>query len=291
VPEAQVRVIGTLIGGGFGGKEDIMGQIHAALLAKLTGRPVKILYSRHESLLTHPKRHATTIRVKIGAWRDGCLVATEAELWGDTGAYASLGEKVLTRATTHAAGPYDVPNVKIDCYATYTNNPPAGAFRGFGVTQSCYAVESTLDELARELSLDPVELRRMNALRVGSTTNTGQVLRESVGLLECLDKVEKEVGKEAKLERPRGRKVRAWGLACAYKNTGLGGGARDLAGAEIEVYPDGHAEIRTSSAEIGQGLPGVLAAVTAEELGLPFESVSVLLSDTDLTPNGGPTTA
>ena len=291
VPEAQVRVIGTLIGGGFGGKEDIMGQIHAALLAKLTGRPVKILYSRHESLLTHPKRHATTIRVKIGARRDGCLVATEAELWGDTGAYASLGEKVLTRATTHAAGPYDVPNVKIDCYATYTNNPPAGAFRGFGVTQSCYAVESTLDELARELNLDPVELRRMNALRVGSTTNTGQVLRESVGLLECLDKVEKEIRKAAILGGPQGRKARAWGLACAYKNTGLGGGARDLAGAEIEVYPDGRAEIRTSSAEIGQGLPGVLAAVTAEELGLPFESVRVLLSDTDLTPNGGPTTA
>jgi xanthine dehydrogenase molybdenum-binding subunit len=148
-----------------------------------------------------------------------------------------------------------------------------------------------LDELARELSLDPVELRRMNALRVGSTTNTGQVLRESVGLLECLDRVEKEIRKEAKLGRPQGRKARAWGLACAYKNTGLGGGARDLAGAEVEVYPDGRAEIRTSSAEIGQGLPGVLAAVTAEELGLPFESVSVLLSDTDLTPNGGPTTA
>lgn len=291
VPIEQVRVIGTLIGGGFGGKEDIMGQIHAALLARLTGRPVKILYSRHESLITHPKRHATTIRVKIGAKRDGRLVATEAELWGDTGAYASLGEKVMTRATTHAAGPYEVPNVKIDCYATYTNNPPAGAFRGFGVTQSCYAVESALDELSRELSLDPIELRRMNALRVGSTTNTGQVLRESVGLLECLDKVEREIRQEEELGGTRGRKVRAWGLACAYKNTGLGGGAPDKAGAEIEVYADGRAEIRTSSAEIGQGLPGVLAAVTAEELGLPFESVSVLLSDTDLTPNGGPTTA
>lgn len=291
VPVEQVRVIGTLIGGGFGGKEDIMGQIHAALLARLTGRPVKILYSRHESLIAHPKRHATTIRVKIGAKRDGRLVATEAELWGDTGAYASLGEKVLTRATTHAAGPYDVPNVKIDCYATYTNNPPAGAFRGFGVTQSCYAVESALDELAHELNLDPIELRRINALRVGSTTNTGQVLRESVGLLECLDKVQQEIRRQEEPGGTRGSKVRAWGLACAYKNTGLGGGAPDKAGAEVQVYTDGRAEIRTSSAEIGQGLPGVLAAVTAEELGLPFERVSVLLSDTDLTPNGGPTTA
>jgi len=291
VPEDRVRIIGALIGGGFGGKEDIMGQIHVALLAKITGRPVKILYSRHESLITHPKRHATTIRVKIGAKRNGHIVATEAELWGDTGAYASLGEKVLTRATTHAAGPYDVPNVKIDCYATYTNNPPAGAFRGFGVTQSCFAVESTLDELARELDMDAIELRRVNALRVGSTTNTGQLLRESVGLLECLDKVEKEIGEPSEGSETFGRFKRAWGLACAYKNTGLGGGAPDKAGAEIEVYTDGHAEIRTSSAELGQGLPAVLAAVAAEELGLPYERVSVLLSDTDLTPNGGPTTA
>jgi len=294
VPEDQVRVVGTFIGGGFGGKEDIMGQIHAALLAKITGRPVKILYTRHESLLTHPKRHATTIRVKIGAKRDGRIVATEAELWGDTGAYASLGEKVLTRATTHAAGPYDVPNVKIDCYATYTNNPVAGAFRGFGVTQSCFAVESTMDELACELGMDPIELRRKNALRVGSTTSTGQVLRDSVGLLECLDKVEREIKSEpdaSAKHKDAARFKRAWGLACAYKNTGLGGGAPDKAGAEIEVYSDGRAEIRTSSAELGQGLPGVLAAITAEELGLPFAQVSVLLSDTDRTPNGGPTTA
>jgi xanthine dehydrogenase molybdenum-binding subunit len=132
----QVRVIGALIGGGFGGKEDIAGQIHAALLAQATGRPVKILYDRHESMLVHPKRHATQIRVRLGARPDGTLTACETELYGDTGAYASLGEKVMTRATTHSAGPYVVPHVKADCYAMYTNNPPAGAFRGFGVTQS-----------------------------------------------------------------------------------------------------------------------------------------------------------
>ena len=129
--EDEVRVIGTLIGGGFGGKEDIAGQIHAAMLAKATGWPVKILYDRHESMLVHPKRHATQIRVKLGAKNDGTLVAVETELYGDTGAYASLGEKVMTRATTHSAGPYVVPHVKADCYAMYTNNPPAGAFRGF----------------------------------------------------------------------------------------------------------------------------------------------------------------
>ena len=291
VPESQVRVIGTLIGGGFGGKEDIAGQIHVALLAKATGRPVKMLYDRHESMLFHPKRHATIVRVKMGAKRDGRLVAVQTELYGDTGAYASLGEKVLTRATTHSAGPYEVPHVKADCYATYTNNPPAGAFRGFGVTQSAFAIESTMDILAEELGIDRIELRRQNALRVGSVTNTGQLLRESVGLLQCLDLVAREMGGSSASVAVSPRKRRAWGLALGYKNTGLGGGAPDKAGAEVELFADGTAEVRTSSAEIGQGLVGVAAMACAEELGLPYDRVKVLLSDTDLTPDGGPTTA
>jgi xanthine dehydrogenase molybdenum-binding subunit len=188
----QVRVVGTLIGGAFGGKEDIAGQIHALLLAEKTGRPVKMLYTRQESLLVHPKRHATVIRVKTGATKDGRLTAVEAELYGDSGAYASLGDKVMTRATTHASGPYDVPHVKVDCYAMYTNNPPSGAFRGFGVTQSAFAVESNMDLVAEALSLDPVEFRRRNALDVGAVTCTGQVLRESVGLKACLDRWNKK---------------------------------------------------------------------------------------------------
>jgi xanthine dehydrogenase molybdenum-binding subunit len=190
LPQEKVRIIGTLIGGGFGGKEDIGGQIHAALLAQATGRPVKVLYDRQESLLVHPKRHATQIRVRLGARRDGTLVAAETELYGDTGAYASLGDKVMTRATTHSSGPYIIPHVKADCFAVYTDNPPAGAFRGFGVTQSAFAIESAMDELAEELKIDPVALRRLNALRVGTETNTGQLLRDSVGLSECIEKVE-----------------------------------------------------------------------------------------------------
>ncbi len=140
-PEERIRIVGQLMGGGFGGKEDIAGQIHAALLAIATKRPVKLLFDRHESMLVHPKRHATQIRVKMGAKKDGRLHAVETELYGDTGAYASLGDKVMTRATTHSAGPYEIPHVRADCYAMYTNNPPAGAFRGFGVTQSAFAVE------------------------------------------------------------------------------------------------------------------------------------------------------
>jgi xanthine dehydrogenase D subunit len=290
LPPEEVRVIGTLIGGGFGGKEDIMGQIHAALLAQATGRPVKILYDRAESMLAHPKRHATVIRIKTGAKKDGTLTAVQAELIGDAGAYASLSPKVLTRTTTHATGPYQVPHAKIDCYAMYTNNPPAGAFRGFGVPQSAFAVEQNMDILAHELGIDPFELRRKNAIRVGSTTATGQVLRESVGLLECLDWVENRV-RDLPPTPPAPHTQTAWGLAAAYKNTGLGGGADDTAGAEVEIYPDGTAEIRTGSADLGQGLTTVVAQCTAEELRLPFEQVRVLLSDTDLTPDGGPTTA
>ncbi|HBY99616.1 MAG TPA: aldehyde oxidoreductase [Chloroflexi bacterium] len=298
MPQEQVRIRGMMTGGGFGGKEDIAAQVHVALLAQVTGRPVKMLYDRHESLLFHPKRHATVIRVKMGAKQDGTLVAVDTELYGDTGAYASLGEKVMTRATTHSAGPYEVGHMKADCYAMYTNNPPAGAFRGFGVTQSAFAVESTMDQLAEALGMDPLALRQKNALRVGSVTNTGQELRESVGLLECLAKVEAEIRNVANGRNPyepdripETNKVRAWGVAAAYKNTGLGGGAPDKSAAEVEVFPDGTAEVRTSAAEIGQGLVGVLAIVVAEELGLPYEHVRVLLMDTDLTPDGGPTTA
>jgi xanthine dehydrogenase molybdenum-binding subunit len=307
----EVRVKGTVMGGGFGGKEDIAGQIHAALAAKVTGRPVKILYNREESLRFHPKRHATLICVKTGARRDGVITAVEAELYGDSGAYASLGEKVMTRATTHATGPYVVGSAKIDCYAMYTNNAPCGAFRGFGVTQSAFAVESNMDILAEALGMNPFELRRKNAMRVGEVTATGQMLKDSVGLLECLDRVEEAIGEWwsnptirhspviiDNLPSPSlfasvkvGSKVYAWGAAAGYKNTGLGGGAPDKAEAEVEVYSDGHVQVRTSSAEMGQNLIGVLAACTAEELGLPFNQVDVLVMDTDLTPDGGPTTA
>jgi selenium-dependent xanthine dehydrogenase len=299
LPQDAVRVIGTLIGGGFGGKEDIAGQIHAAMLAKVTGRPVKLLFDRQESLIVHPKRHATDIHVRLGAMRDGTLVAAQTELTGDTGAYASLGEKVLTRATTHSAGPYIVPHVRADCYAMYTNNPPAGAFRGFGVLQSNFAVETAIDELAERLGKDPLALRRQNALRPGTRTNTGQLLTESAGLMECLDKMEAELRRLAgpgdpfasELVLGQPRKRRAWGVSVGFKNTGLGGGAPDKAEAAIELYADGTVEVRTSSAEIGQGLVTVLQMMAAEELCLPPEQVRVLLSDTDLTPDGGPTTA
>jgi len=294
-PEERVRIIGQMVGGAFGGKEDIAGQIHAALLAQATGRPVKLLYDRHESMLVHPKRHATIIHVKVGAKQDGSLTAIETELYGDTGAYASLGEKVMERATTHSTGPYDIPNVSSDCFAMYTNNPPSGAFRGFGVTQSIFAIESMMDILAKALGKDPVEFRRKNALREGGVTSTGQVLRESVGLLDCIAQVEAEMkkrgGENPFISRIEGHIRKAWGFAVAYKNTGFGGGAIDAASAEVELHEDGSLEARTSSAELGQGLSTVLQMIVCKEFAVNPEQVRVLLMDTDLTPDGGATTA
>ena len=298
-PEERVHIAGQTMGGGFGGKEDISGQIHSALLANVTGRPVKLLFDRTESLLVHPKRHATQITVKLGVRQDGHLTAAETLLYGDTGAYASLGDKVMTRATTHSAGCYVIPHTKADCYAMFTNNPPAGAFRGFGVIQASFAVESVMDMIARELKLDPFALRRMNALRTGTRTNTNQLLVDSVGLVDCLDKVEArflEVAGEQPFEPLREVRdglafVRTWGVAAAFKNTGLGSGADDSSSAIVELLPEGRFDVRSSAAELGQGLVAVLRMIVAEELDAKPEDVDVHVMDTDAAPDGGPTTA
>lgn len=297
--EEQVRVRGQKAGGGFGGKEDIAGQIHAALLAQKTCRPVKLLFTRRESLLVHPKRHATQIRVKLGADQNGMLLAAETELYGDTGAYASLGDKVMTRAATHSTGPYAVENVKVDCYAVYTNNPPAGAFRGFGVMQSAFTVESALDMLAEKLGIDPLEIRLRNALKLGDLTNTGQLLDSSAGLSDCLKGIAKRWA-EMGVTQPfvpaeeiiDGKPMKTcWGLASAFKNTGLGGGADDASGAEVSLLNNRRLQIKTAASEVGQGMLTTLAIIAAEVLKLPLTQINVFLMDTDLTPDAGPTTA
>ncbi|MBI3763989.1 MAG: molybdopterin-dependent oxidoreductase, partial [Chloroflexi bacterium] len=290
VPEDRIRVINCLIGGGFGGKEDVSVQIHVALAAWATKRPVKMVLGRKESLMVHPKRHATIIKMKTGAKKDGALVAHEVEIWGDAGAYASLSNHVMLRATTHAAGPYEVPNVLVNTYAMYTNNVPSGAFRGFGVTQSAFAMESQMDLLAGKLGLSPLDIRRKNALAYGKKTLSGQEMTESCGLPQALELVAAEMRKHL-FVAVDGDKRRAWGVACAYKNTGFGSGAYDAAGAEVEVFANGRASVRAGAAEIGQGLVGVLAQVVSEELGVPYERVDVLVSDTDLTLDGMATTA
>ncbi len=293
LPLERVRVVQPAVGGAFGGKEDISVQIHAALAAYHTGRPVKLVLGREESIRVHPKRHATTIALQVGATREGKLTAVRAEIWGDAGAYASLSEAVMTRTATHAAGPYVVPNVWVDCHAVYTNNPPSGAMRGFGVPQSAFAMETALDMLAEKLGLHPLELRRRNALHVGAVTATGQLLRDSVGLPETIDRVDEAVralGEEALV--PAGpHKRRGWGFACTMKNVGLGGGAADTAGATVLAKEDGRVEVRIGAAEIGQGVVGIAAQIAAEVLGVLPAEVDMVVGDTALTPDGGATTA
>lgn len=290
LPEDRIRVVNCLIGGGFGGKEDVSVQIHVALAAWITKRPVKMVFSRKESLLVHPKRHATIIKMKTGAKKDGTLMAHDVEIYGDGGAYASLSNHVMLRATTHAGGPHAIPNVRVNTYAMYTNNVPCGAFRGFGVTQSGFAMESQMDVLAEALGISPLEIRRKNILAVGKETIAGHTLTESCGLPKALEAVAAEMEKHSFVAE-EGTKRRAWGMAVAYKNTGFGSGAYDAAGAEVEVFVNGRAAVRAGASEIGQGLVGVLAQIVSEELGVPYEQIDVLVADTDHTLDCGATTA
>lgn len=299
LPPEQVRIRGQKTGGAFGGKEDIAGQIHAALLAEATGKPVKLLFTRRESMMVHPKRHATWTKVKLGAKSNGELQAARTEIYGDTGAYASLGVAVMTRATTHSCGPYIIPNTLSECYAMYTNNPPAGAFRGFGVVQAMFGIESAMDMLAEKLGMDPLALRKINALRVGSITNTGHQLEDSAGLPDCLEALEKRLEELSVSEpwAPReeeidGRKViSSWGMASGFKNTGLGTGTDDSSGAILRLLPAGRLQIMTAASEVGQGMNATLQLIAAEVLGILPENINVYLMDTALTPDGGATTA
>lgn len=195
----KARVIQAVTGGGFGGKLDVTVQVHLALLAVATKRPVKMVYSRVESITSTVKRHPFTMKYKSGCDASGKLLALQCEIVGDTGAYASYGPGTLTRAAVHAGGPYEIPNVKIEAYTVYTNNPQAGAMRGFGVPQVAFAHESQMDQLAERLGISPLNIRQINALRAGSITATGSELTQSVGILSTLEAVS-EKAKEV-LER------------------------------------------------------------------------------------------
>ena len=189
----DVKVINPAVGGAFGGREDITLQIHIALAAKLLRKPIKAVYSREESFVAHCKRHPMIMNYKTGADKEGRLLAMQAKIIADTGAYASWANNVVRKAVTHATGPYEIPNVKIDGYGIYTNNPFAGAMRGFGAAQVPIAHELQMDRLAEKLNIDPITIRIKNGFRVGSTTSTGQVLNESVPLINCIEAVAKSL--------------------------------------------------------------------------------------------------
>lgn len=273
----QVRVRNMLVGGGFGGKEDVTVQHHAALVAYLTGRPVKVKLTRAESLLIHPKRHPMEMEFALGCDENGMIQGVAANVIADTGAYASLGGPVLERACTHAAGPYNYQNFQIDGYAYYTNNPPAGAFRGFGVTQTCFAIETLLNEMADLLGISPWEIRYRNAIRPGQELPNGQIADASTGLAETLEAV-----------RPYYESARYAGIACAMKNAGVGVGIPDIGRVRLEVR-DGLVHIFSGASCIGQGLGTVLVQILCETAGLSREQVVYERSDTGLAPDSGTT--
>ena len=277
LPPERVKVKNMLVGGGFGGKEDVTVQHHAALAAYLTGRPVKVKLSRAESLLIHPKRHPMEMEFAMGCDENGVIQGVAANVIADTGAYASLGGPVLERACTHASGPYHYENFQIDGYAYYTNNPPAGAFRGFGVTQTCFCVETLLNEMADLVGITPWEIRYRNAIRPGETLPNGQIVGPETGLIETLEAV-----------KPYYDKARYAGLACAMKNAGVGVGIPDWGRCRL-VVKGGKVHILAGASCIGQGLGTVLVQVCCDQLGLPRADIVYERSNTFEAPDSGTT--
>lgn len=284
IPEERIRVVQATTGGGFGGKLDMTVEGYVALSVYLTGRPVLIRYSREESLLVGTKRHPLFISYKTGATKDGRLKAIEVRIVGDTGAYASYGETVCLRAAIHASGPYEVPNVFVESKMFYTNNPVAGAMRGFGVPQVAFAHESQMDILAEALGMDPLVLRLKNGLREGSVTATGQLLKHGVGLLETIKKIEP-------FWRER-RKAKGRGFGCACMFYGIGNtGIPNPSRARLLLSEEGKVVLYTGACDIGQGSDTVLVQIVCEVLGLEPKEVELVRADTDLTEDVGSTSA
>ena len=277
LPPEKVIVENKLVGGGFGGKEDVSVQHHAALLAYLTKRIVKVKLSRQESIVVHPKRHPMWMDITTACDENGYLTAMKAVVVSDAGAYASLGGPVLQRACTHAAGPYNFQVIDIDGRAVYTNNPPAGAFRGFGVTQTCFGSERNLDLLAEKVGISPWEIRYRNAIRPGQVLPNGQIADSSTGVAETLEAV-----KEVYESEPYA------GIACAMKNAGVGVGLPDWGRCRLLVR-DGKVEIHAGASCIGQGLGTVLTQVVSETTGLGINKIVYCRPNTSNSPDSGTT--
>ncbi len=277
LPYEQVRVQNMLVGGGFGGKEDVTVQHQAALVTYLTGRPVKVKLTRAESILIHPKRHPMDMEISVGCDENGKILGVKVQVIADTGAYASLGGPVLERACTHAAGPYQYDNFACDGKAYYTNNPPAGAFRGFGVTQTCFAMESVLNQMAVKIGISPWEIRWRNAIRPGQALPNGQIVDNSAGLAETLLAVKEQY-----------ENARFAGIACAMKNAGVGVGIPDTGRVRLTIE-DGKVVIRAGASCIGQGLGTVLVQIVCTTLGLSRDQVEYVRANTFNAPDSGTT--
>ena len=264
IPPASIEVELVSNGGAFGGKEDLSVQAQAALAALVSGRPVRAILTREQSMRLHPKRHPITLHYTVGADADGHLTAVRARIVGDTGAYASVGMKVLERAAGHSCGPYRVPNVDIEAKTVYTNNPPCGAMRGFGANQAAFAIEGMIDLVAQTVGIDGFDVRERNILGPGDPFGTGQLMTESCGIRQTLEAV-RDVYKRARYA----------GIGCGIKNTGIGNGMDDSGRLLLRVGDGGTIDILTGYTEMGQGLYTILRQVVTEETGLDPEVMSV----------------
>ena len=294
--EERVRVIYPAIGGAFGGREDMSVQIVLALAAWKLRRPVKIVWSRRESILGHCKRHPVTIRAKWGATRTGKLTAAEMEIIADAGAYLYTSNKVLGNTTVVCTGPYVIPNVKVDTYAVYTNNIPTGAFRGFGAPQGNFIAEAQMNKLADALGMDPVEFRLLNALKEGDTLGVGTAPPGPISLPQVIEAAAAKFGwnKERRNNGKVSSIVRGRGFAAGFKNVGFSFGYPENCWAKVELH--GRREIERviahhAGAEVGQGAHTVMAQMVAEAVGVPLERVRLLTSDTATMGNSGSVSA
>jgi CO/xanthine dehydrogenase Mo-binding subunit len=301
LPLEQVRVIYPAIGGAFGGREDMSVQIVLALAAwrlhqRGIDRPVKTIWSREESIIGHHKRHPYFIRTRWGATQDGKLVAAEVENIADAGGYAYTSTKVLGNATLMCTGPYEIPNVKVDSYAVYTNNIVTGAFRGFGGPQGAFAAESQMNRLAEALGMDPAEIRRRNIITEGALLSVGTPLPKGVSMPQVLEECIRQSGwfekKESQPLSPYLRRGR--GIACAFKNIGFSFGAPEQSTATVELFGAAELEravLHHAGADCGQGAHTVFAQAAAEVLNLPIQKIQLIVSDTAYTDNSGSASA
>ncbi|HXG16009.1 MAG TPA: xanthine dehydrogenase family protein molybdopterin-binding subunit [Calidithermus sp.] len=289
VPQNRVRVIGTYLGGGFGGKEDITVEAYLGLLAFKTGRPVKMVWTRQESLLARAKRHPYRLRYRTAAARTGEVLAHDIDLLADAGAYAYLSALVLLYSTVTAAGPYRVPAVRVRARVAYTNNPPTSAMRGFGAMQTVFGYESQMDRVGRALGIDPVEIRRLNALRRGDRLPVGQVIETHVALPELCQRAWAALGPPTPPRAPHLRVGR--GLACNFQPYGRIVWLHDWSSAWLGFEMDGSLVIRCGCPDVGGGQASSLCQIAAEVLGVGLDRISVHVSDSALTPLAGTTTA
>ena len=301
IPVEQVRIIYPAIGGAFGGREDMSIQIVLALAVwrlhqRGIDRPVKIIWSREESIIGHHKRHPYILRARWGAKKSGKLIAAEVEVIADGGAYAYTSTKVLGNATLMCTGPYEIPNVNVDSYAVYTNNLPSGAFRGFGGPQGAFEAETQMNRLAEKLKMDPVEFRLRNCLTEGALLSVGTPLPKGVTIDKVLEKCGQELSQSliAHQGPDKSHLLRGTGFACAFKNVGFSFGAPEQSTATVEILGEGeidHVNVHHAGADVGQGAHTVMIQMAAETLGVPIEKIRLIVSDTAFTHDSGSASA